>query len=90
MKNPKDRIREIENRLEQLPKGTLTYKTINGKKQPYVQRSLDGLSFLFPDTKNYILLVVSLYCKGIDGTDAFCCIMYAIVCRYAYQSPKAL
>lgn len=73
MKNPKDRIREIENRLEQLPKGTLTYKTINGKKQPYVQRSLDGLSFLFPDTKNYILLVVSLYCKGIDGTDAFCC-----------------
>ena len=48
MKNPKDRIREIENRLEQLPKGTLTYKTINGKKQPYVQRSLDGLSFLFP------------------------------------------
>lgn len=45
MKNPKDRIREIENRLEQLPKGTLTYKTINGKKQPYVQRSLDGLSF---------------------------------------------
>lgn len=27
MKNPKDRIREIENRLEQLPKGTLTYKT---------------------------------------------------------------
>lgn len=46
MKNPKDRIREIENRLEQLPKGTLTYKTINGKKQPYVQRSLDGLSFV--------------------------------------------
>lgn len=35
MKNPKDRIREIENRLEQLPKGTLTYKTINGKKQPF-------------------------------------------------------
>lgn len=47
MKNPKDRIREIENRLEQLPKGTLTYKTINGKKQPYVQRSLDGRSVSF-------------------------------------------
>lgn len=25
MKNPKDRIREIEKRLEQLPKGTLTF-----------------------------------------------------------------
>lgn len=47
MRNPKDRIREIENRLEQLPKGTLTYKMINGKKQPYVQRSIDGRSVSF-------------------------------------------
>lgn len=47
MKNPKDHIREIEKRLEQLPKGTLTYKTINGKKQPYVQRSIDGRSVSF-------------------------------------------
>lgn len=44
MENPKERIREIEKRLEQLPKGTLTYKTINGKKQPYVQRTVDGRS----------------------------------------------
>ena len=35
---------EIEKRLAQLPKGTLTYKTINGKKQPYVQRTVDGRS----------------------------------------------
>ena len=44
MSNPKQRIREIEQRLEELPKGTLTYKTINGKKQPYVQRTIDGKS----------------------------------------------
>lgn len=42
--NPKRRIEEIDNRLEQLPKGTLTYKIINGKKQPYVQRTIDGKS----------------------------------------------
>lgn len=47
MKNPKDRIREIENRLEQLPKGTLTYKTINGKKQPYVQSFLHWMAKRF-------------------------------------------
>ena len=44
MRNPKDRIREIDNRLEQLPKGTLTYKNINGKKQPYIQRTVEGKS----------------------------------------------
>lgn len=44
MSNPKQRIREIEQRLEELPKGTLTYKTINGKKQPYVQRTIEGKS----------------------------------------------
>lgn len=44
MNNPKDRIREINNRLAELPKGTLTYKNINGKKQPYVQRTIDGRS----------------------------------------------
>ncbi|WP_243103563.1 AAA family ATPase [Clostridium sp. OM02-18AC] len=40
--NPKDRIEDIDARLKELPKGTLTYKTINGKKQPYVQKSVDG------------------------------------------------
>lgn len=44
MSNPKRRIQEIEQRLEELPKGTLTYKNINGKKQPYVQRTIDGKS----------------------------------------------
>ena len=44
MSNPKERIAQIDERLEQLPKGTLTYKTINGKKQPYVQRTIDGKS----------------------------------------------
>ena len=31
MSNPKRRIEEIDRKLEELPKGTLTYKTINGK-----------------------------------------------------------
>ena len=44
MQNPGERIREIDERLEQLPKGTLTYKTINGKKQPYVQQTIQGKS----------------------------------------------
>lgn len=44
MSNPTERIAQIDERLEQLPKGTLTYKTINGKKQPYVQRTIDGRS----------------------------------------------
>ena len=33
LKNPKMRLEEIDSRLKELPKGTLTYKTINGKKQ---------------------------------------------------------
>ena len=40
--NPRDRIEDIDARLKELPKGTLTYKTINGKKQPYIQKSVDG------------------------------------------------
>lgn len=44
MSSPKERIRDIDNRLEELPKGTLTYKKINGKKQPYIQRTVDGRS----------------------------------------------
>lgn len=42
--NPKQRIAEIDNRLQELPKGTLTYKKINGKSQPYVQRTVGGKS----------------------------------------------
>ncbi len=44
MKNPKSRIEEIDKRLEDLPKGSLTYKKINGKKQPYIQKTIDGKS----------------------------------------------
>ena len=42
--NPTKRIEEIDRRLEELPKGTLTYKKINGKEQPYIQRTIDGKS----------------------------------------------
>ena len=42
--NPTKRIEEIDRTLEELPKGTLTYKKINGKEQPYIQRSIDGKS----------------------------------------------
>lgn len=47
MQNPGERIREIDERLEQMPKGTLTYKTINGKKQPYVQQTIHGKSVCY-------------------------------------------
>ncbi len=38
------KIDMIDARLEELPKGTLTYKNINGKRQPYIQRTIDGKS----------------------------------------------
>lgn len=44
MSSPRERIKDIDNRLEELPKGTLTYKKINGKKQPYIQRTINGKS----------------------------------------------
>ncbi len=37
MDNRQNRINEIESRLNELPKGCLTYKNINGKAQPYLQ-----------------------------------------------------
>ncbi len=36
---------DIERRLAKLPKGSLTYKTIKGKKQPYLQWTEHGKSF---------------------------------------------
>lgn len=39
-----EKIREIEERLARLPHGTLTYKTIKGKKQPYLQSTSQGRS----------------------------------------------
>lgn len=44
MENLQDRMETIEKRLEELPKGSLTYKTIKGKKQPYIQRTIEGKS----------------------------------------------
>lgn len=47
MSDLQTRIKEIDERLEELPKGTLTYKTINGRKQPYLQRTIEGKSKSF-------------------------------------------
>ncbi|MCQ2510562.1 MAG: ATP-binding protein [Lachnospiraceae bacterium] len=44
MSDLKSKIDRIDEQLEKLPKGTLTYKTINGKKQPYLQRTVEGKS----------------------------------------------
>lgn len=37
-------IKKLEEQLEQLPKGSLTYKNIKGKKQPYLQQTINGKS----------------------------------------------
>ena len=37
-----ERIREIDELLNQLPPGSLVYKTINGKEQPYLQWTENG------------------------------------------------
>ena len=52
------KIDMIDARLEELPKGTLTYKNINGKRQPYIQRTIDGKS-------------VSYYVKVADREEIF-------------------
>ena len=36
------RIKKIEEQLARLPVGTVVYKTINGKKQPYLQWRENG------------------------------------------------
>lgn len=59
MGNPQERIKEIDEWLAYLPKGTLTYKTINGKKQPYIQRTVEGKSvscYIKKDEREQILL----------------------------------
>ncbi len=38
----KDRMQEIEETLAKLPRGNVVYKTIKGKKQPYLQWTEDG------------------------------------------------
>ena len=37
-----DRIHELEILIENLPKGNITYKKINGKEQPYLQWTEKG------------------------------------------------
>ena len=67
--NPKDRIEDIDARLKELPKGTLTYKTINGKKQPYVQKSVDGKvtsTYVKLDEREQVLLEFA----ELDGEQA--------------------
>lgn len=44
-----ERIQEIKKRLEELPTGYLSYKTINQKQQPYLQRTENGR------TKSYFI-----------------------------------
>ncbi len=42
--NKKKRIEEIESELSKLPTGTLCYKNIKGKAQPYLQSTVNGKS----------------------------------------------
>ena len=42
MKNQLERIQELENQISKLPQGSITYKTIHGKKQPYLQWTENG------------------------------------------------
>ena len=42
MKEQLDRIQELENLISKLPQGSITYKTIHGKKQPYLQWTENG------------------------------------------------
>ncbi|MDO4556301.1 MAG: AAA family ATPase, partial [Lachnospiraceae bacterium] len=44
MKKQLDRIQELECLIAKLPQGNITYKTINGKKQPYLQWTENGKS----------------------------------------------
>ena len=44
MKNHLERIQEIENMIARLPQGSITYKTIHGKEQPYLQWTEKGKS----------------------------------------------
>ena len=42
MKEQLERIQELENQISKLPQGSITYKTIHGKKQPYLQWTENG------------------------------------------------
>ena len=42
MKKQLDRIQELQSLIAKLPQGNITYKTIHGKKQPYLQWTEKG------------------------------------------------
>lgn len=42
MKEQLEHIQELENQISKLPQGSITYKTIHGKKQPYLQWTENG------------------------------------------------
>lgn len=42
MKEQQERIQQLENQISKLPQGSITYKTIHGKKQPYLQWTENG------------------------------------------------
>ena len=42
MKEQQERIQEFENLISKLPQGSITNKTIHGKKQPYLQWTENG------------------------------------------------
>ena len=42
MKEQQERIQELENQISKLPQGSITYKTIHEKKQPYLQWTENG------------------------------------------------
>ena len=42
MEEQQERIQELENQISKLPQGSITYKTIHGKKQPYLQWTENG------------------------------------------------
>ena len=42
MKEQLERIQELENLISKLPQGSITYKTIHGKRQPYLQWTENG------------------------------------------------
>ena len=57
--NIQNRLNEIDDRLGALPKGTLTFKNIKGKSQPYVQQNIEGKSvsyYIKVDEREQILL----------------------------------
>lgn len=92
--NPTERIEEIDRRLAQLPKGTLTYKNINGKKQPYMQRTVDGRSvscYVRMAERSQLLLEVEERASLMEEKKrllAYCRELESILARNPYLAAK--